>query len=162
MKYRIRTAHLSDCQALSSIWEEAVLSTHDFLAKEDFDYYKSQLDKYFDNVSLFVYEYVGGGIAGFAGVSGDKLEMLFVGERGKGIGKALLDFAVKERRVSKVDVNAQNMGAVGFYRKYGFVEQSTSETDSQGKPYPIISMGIEPVVPSGHPHGHHGSGHRGI
>jgi len=177
--YRIKRAHLADCDTLAGIWEEAVTATHDFLAPGDFDFYRSALPSYFDGLQLFTFEYTSGKIAGFAGIRGDKLEMLFVGERGKGIGKILLDFAVKERYVTKVDVNAQNTAAAEFYRKYGFKETGLSPFDTEGKPYPIIRMEIESVRPQmphghpgdipphagGHPHGHpgghgHGNGNK--
>ncbi len=164
--YRIKRAHLNDCDTLAGIWEKAVAETHYFLSPEDFAFYRSELPSYFDGLQLFIFEYTDGKIAGFAGIKGDKLEMLFVGERGKGIGKTLLDFAVKERYVTKVDVNAQNTAAVDFYRKYGFRETGSSPIDGEGKPYPVIHMEIEPA-PARMPHGHpvgipsHGSGHHG-
>lgn len=168
MNYRIKRAHLGDCGALAEIWEEAVAQTHDFLSPEDFAFYRSALPSYFDGLQLFMFEYTDGKIAGFAGIKDDKLEMLFVGERGRGIGKILLDFAVKERYVTKVDVNAQNIAAVDFYKKYGFRETGLSPVDGEGRPYPIIHMEIEsarPRMPHGHPggmppHGHSG-GHPG-
>lgn len=155
MKYRIRKAHLKDLSALTDIWEKAVSETHDFLSPEDFEFYRSRLAQYFDHVRIFVYECIDGPIAGFAGISGDNLEMLFVSERGKGIGKTLLDFAVIQELVTKVSVNSQNAGAFDFYNKYGFREISRSETDSEGKPYPIINMELQvsPGPPTqGYPH----------
>lgn len=90
MEDNIRVASNGDYARLVGIWESAVRATHGFLAEEDFVYYKSHLTDYFAQVSLYVYEDVSGGIAGFMGVSGAMLEMLFVdvSYRGKGIGTA--------------------------------------------------------------------------
>lgn len=170
MKYRIRRAHLGDCPALTEIWEDAVKATHGFLSPEDFGFFRSKLPIYFDSLDLFVFEYTGGGIAGFAGIGGGTLEMLFVRDRGRGVGRVLLDFAVKERFVTKTSVNAQNAAAVAFYTGYGFRETERSPVDSEGKHYPVINMEIEPARPqmphghppvAGHPGGGHSHGHPG-
>ena len=46
------------------------------------------------------------------------LEMLFVDNqyRGKGIGKELVTYAIQRFGINKVDVNEQNIQAVGFYQ----------------------------------------------
>lgn len=68
--------------------------------------------------------------------------MLFISpnERGKGIGKQLLDYSIKELNVTKVDVNEDNEQAVKFYEKCGFQTYDRSEVDSTGKPYPLLHM----------------------
>lgn len=77
----------------------------------------------------------------FAGIKGQKLEMLFVSaeNRGKGIGKRLLQYAVDNHGVSEVVVNEQNAQAAGFYLHVGFVCKR-SDVDEQGNPYPILYM----------------------
>ena len=78
------------------------------------------------------------------GISGDNLEMLFVSEssRGKGYGKNLLLYALGELNVKKVDVNIQNIQAVGFYERFGFKVIGRSKKDSMGKNYPILHLSI--------------------
>ncbi|WP_366520172.1 GNAT family N-acetyltransferase [uncultured Carboxylicivirga sp.] len=73
------------------------------------------------------------------------LEMLFVHpkERGNGIGKDLLEYAIDEQKVTKVDVNEDNEQAVGFYEKFGFKTCKRSELDLSGKPYPTLHMKLE-------------------
>ena len=46
----------SDYNALIDIWDSAVSATHDFLSKEDFLFYKSQLTLYFNYVDLYIYK----------------------------------------------------------------------------------------------------------
>ena len=78
----------------------------------------------------------------FIGIQDEKIEMLFVSPLylRKGIGKQLVDMAVKNHQAVFVDVNEQNPGARAFYGKLGFVEFDRMETDSQGNPFPIIAL----------------------
>lgn len=71
--------------------------------------------------------------------------ILFVHDdfRGRGIGKSLLQYAVSGLRACKVDVNEQNTQAVGFYMHLGFSIVGRSETDPDGKPYPILHLGLK-------------------
>ncbi len=93
-------------------------------------------------MTLFCTRDENGRITGFLGTSEDKIEMLFLHprSRGKGIGKALLQYAVNHLHARKVDVNEQNSQAVGFYQHAGFAIVNRSEKDSLGKPYPILHM----------------------
>lgn len=140
----IRKIEASDYQNLITIWESAVLNTHDFLKEEDFNYYKEQIPTYFEHVVLMGYE-ESGILVGFMGISGENLEMLFIHNdfRGKGIGKQLIYHAIKNLEVANVDVNEQNIQAVDFYKHMGFKVLKRSALDGQGKEYPILHMGLE-------------------
>ncbi|WP_082980852.1 acetyltransferase [Mycolicibacter heraklionensis] len=127
---------------LVAIWRSAVEATHDFLAEADRAAIESQLaDKYFPGVRLTVAEIVGEPV-GFAGTAGENLEMLFVhaDARGHGVGTALLDHAIAEQQVRRVDVNEQNEQAIEFYVRRGFVVTGRSELDDAGRPYPLLHM----------------------
>ena len=129
---------------LVQVWRSAVDATHQFLAEEHRVEIESRLaSDYLPQVDLHVAER-GGVPVGFAGVSGESLEMLFVDarQRGHGIGTALLSFVVAERGVTTVDVNEQNAQAVEFYRRRGFTLVGRSELDDQGRPYPILHMAL--------------------
>lgn len=141
----IERAKEADYPTLLSIWESAVTATHDFLAKEDYEFYKSQLVKYyFPEVELYTYQKEGE-VVGFLGVSNLKIEMLFIhdSQRRKGIGKELINYALNELKCDKVDVNQQNTQGVLFYQSLGFKEYAFTELDASGKPYPIIYMQIK-------------------
>ena len=137
----IRKIKVTDYPRLIEIWETAVLSTHDFLTEEDFLYYKEQLPVYFQHVTLFGFEQEGI-LIGFMGIAEGNLEMLFVDDnyRGIGIGKRLITYAIGNLQVTKVDVNEQNIQAVGFYKYIGFSVYKRSDLDGEGKEYPILHM----------------------
>lgn len=133
-----------DFPILIDIWESSVRATHDFLPEEEINSLKPLiLNEYFHQVLL--HKYVQDGqIVGFIGTSNDNIEMLFIDPefRGKGVGRVLTKFAVKDLKIEKVDVNEQNLRAVGFYEKLGFKLIGRSELDGQGKPYPILHLKI--------------------
>lgn len=137
----IRKIETADYPRLMEIWENAVLSTHDFLKEEDFLFYQKQVPVYFQQVTLFGFE-LEGVLMGFMGIAEENLEMLFVDHtyRGKGIGKKLINYAIANLQVTKVDVNEQNQQAVGFYQHLGFNIYNRSSLDGEGKEYPILHL----------------------
>ncbi|MFC3757388.1 GNAT family N-acetyltransferase [Chryseobacterium tructae] len=139
----IREINKADYPQLMRIWESSVLSTHDFLKEEDFNYYKKEIPGYFEHVTLLGFE-ENGALIGFMGVAEGNLEMLFIhnDHRGKGIGKKLIQYGIDHLKVTKVDVNEQNEQAVGFYQYIGFRILERSALDGQGKEYPILHMGL--------------------
>ena len=137
----IRKIEVTDYPRLVEIWESAVSATHDFLKEEDFRYYKQQLPTYFQYVNLYGWE-KDGRLVGFMGIAEGNLEMLFVDNdyRGIGVGKELITYAIDNLEVTKVDVNEQNVQALGFYKHVGFQVYERSELDGEGKEYPILHM----------------------
>lgn len=133
----------ADASRLVELWEASVRASHTFLTEDDIaglvplvaDALETALD-----VTVAVDEE--GVILGFSGISGSKLEALFVdpAAMGHGVGGALMRHALDVCRVWRVDVNEGNPGALAFYRKYGFLVRSRSATDAQGRPFPILHM----------------------
>ena len=144
MSDMIRKVEVTDYPRLMEIWESAVLSTHDFLKKEDFLYYKEQLPVYFQYVALFGFEQEGI-LIGFMGIAEGNLELLFIDNdyRGTGIGKKMIAYAIDNLQVTKVDVNEQNTQAIGFYKHIGFSVCKRSDLDGEGKEYPILHMRLQ-------------------
>lgn len=138
----IRPARRDEWPALVAIWERAVGETHGFLAAADFEQIKAQMPEYLGAVELYVWD-EGAGPVGFVGTVGDMVEMLFVAERGRSIGCGLLDFAVNVKGAARLDVNEQNVQALGFYEKYGFAVVGRSELDTGGRPYPLLHMELK-------------------
>ncbi|WP_057938298.1 GNAT family N-acetyltransferase [Algoriphagus resistens] len=143
MKYKITEIHPSEYSEVLELWEVSVRATHDFLQEEDILFFKPLiLNEYLKAVELNCVRADSREILGFSGVAERNLEMLFVypDYAGKGIGKSLLDHAIKNLQVAKVDVNEQNLKALEFYLRNGFEIIGRSEVDSTGKPYPILHM----------------------
>ena len=133
-----------DFPILIDIWERSVRATHNFLPDAEIDNLKPLiLNEYFHFVLLHKYVQHGQ-IVAFIGTSNDTIEMLFINPdfRGKGVGRVLTNFAVKDLKIKKVDVNEQNFQAIGFYEKLGFKVIGRSELDGQNKPYPILHLTI--------------------
>ncbi|HEX6333981.1 MAG TPA: GNAT family N-acetyltransferase [Flavisolibacter sp.] len=132
-----------DYDEIAEVWEASVRATHDFLSEEHLQLFRPIVrNQAVHAVDLFCVRDGQGAILGFLGTSGDKIEMLFLrpGARGKGIGRALLEYAVHQLRIFKVDVNEQNRQALDFYRHCGFEVMSRSELDGMGLPYPLLHM----------------------
>ena len=134
-----------DYGKMLNVWENSVRATHDFISEQDIEFFKPIIiEQAFPSVTLKCMKDKQGTIIGFVGVYQQKLEMLFVLNelRGKGIGKELLNYAVTQLSVNKVDVNEQNPLAVGFYQHMGFKVISRSPIDDMGKPFPILHMSL--------------------
>lgn len=129
--------------SLLIIWESAVRATHLFLSESEIQNIKTYVPQALKEVPhLLVLENDMGKPLGFMGISGRKLEMLFISdeERGKGFGKKLLAYGMDVYSVNELTVNEQNPAAAGFYEHMGFKVYKRTDTDEQGNPYPILYM----------------------
>lgn len=127
---------------LTDLWEASVRATHTFLAPEDIPFYRCLVrEEALLAATLYVLHDGGQGRA-FAGIDGDRLEMLFVApdSRGRGLGRMLVEYLVRERGIRRVDVNEQNTQALGFYRRLGFRPVSRDACDPSGRSYPILHL----------------------
>ncbi len=133
-------------EELTFVWRASVEATHDFLSAQDVDRIADYVPEAIRTVPSLVTACDDDGRAlGFAGAGDGKLEMLFIepAHRGKGVGAMLLDLAIRELGVTRVDVNEQNAQARGFYEHKGFEVIGRSETDEQGEPFPILHMRLK-------------------
>ncbi|UJX27849.1 MULTISPECIES: GNAT family N-acetyltransferase [Pseudoalteromonas] len=140
---KIDSANAEDYPELLDVWENSVRATHDFITEDDIAFFKPIIiEQAFPHVTLKCIKDEHKAILGFIGVHECKIEMLFIldAARGKGVGKALLNYAVDQLAANKVDVNEQNPLAVGFYQHMGFKVASRSPLDDMGKPFPILHM----------------------
>lgn len=128
---------------LLEIWEASARATHHFLREEDIQLCKSLIieKELFKHCPLTCAYMPDNSIAGFVGVAENAVDMLFLDPAyiNKGIGGLLLRHAI-ELGARKVDVNEENIQAVGFYERYGFVIVSRSDLDDFGNPFPIVRM----------------------
>lgn len=139
---KIEKVKKENYRKLLEVWEASVRATHDFITEEDIEQFKPMIIEHaFPSVELRV-AIKNNNILGFIGISNSNVEMLFVDPLHfkKGIGKTLLQYAIKELSAKKVDVNEQNPEAYKFYKHMGFKVVSRSPLDGQGKPFPILHL----------------------
>ena len=136
-----RTPQLMD--QLLEVWERSVRATHLFLSADEVAEIKPYVPQALREIPHLVAAWrADGAPAGFLGVDGRKLEMLFLApeERGKGLGRKLVQYGMERFDIREVTVNEQNPQARGFYERMGFCVCQRSELDEQGRPYPILTM----------------------
>lgn len=129
--------------AAIDVWEASVRATHGFVRPSDIPLFRRQLESAdFGLWTMLAARDAHDRIAGFMGIKGQNLDMLFVhpDHFGQGFGHALLQCAIQEYGVRSLEVNEQNTQALAFYQKHGFGIASRSELDGNGKPYPILHM----------------------
>lgn len=140
----IRTPKL--LQELLNIWEDSVKATHLFLSSKEIEKIKTYVPQALEMIDhLIIIEDEKRLPVGFMGIENQKLEMLFIqsSERGKGLGKQLLNYGIEKFDVNELTVNEQNPLAKGFYEHMGFVTYKRTDLDEQGNSYPILYMKLE-------------------
>lgn len=133
---------------MTDVWESSVRATHGFVKPEDIDYFR-QIVEGIDWSSFPVYCLVSENrVLGFIGVDNQSIETLFLepSSIGKGYGKKLMEFALLKLNANKVDVNEQNIHAVNFYSRFGFVCYDRTEKSPEGKDYPILRMRLRELA----------------
>lgn len=128
---------------LIRIWERSVKATHLFLSEEEIANIKTFVPQALQQVpAQVVAEDDTGRLTGFMGIADGHLEMLFVDDeaRGKGTGRQLLSWGIREYGVRTLAVNEQNPQAQGFYEHMGFEVYKRTDHDEQGNPWPLLYM----------------------
>ena len=128
---------------LLEVWETSVRATHLFLSDSEIESIKEYVPKALHEIAhLILAEDEAGCPVAFMGIKGDTLEMLFIApeERGKGLGKRLIQYGIETYSVERLTVNEQNPQAKGFYEHMGFRVYKRTDLDEQGNPYPILYM----------------------
>ena len=156
LSYKFRKSHMKinivknrtpqAIHTLLDIWENSVKATHKFLSDSEIEKIKPYVPKAIKHVqNLVVAENENNTPVAFMGIENQKIEMLFIApeERGKGIGKSLIQYAVNDFSANEVTVNEQNTQAVGFYKHMGFETYKRTEFDEQGNAYPLLYMNLK-------------------
>lgn len=147
VEIRIRPSTPADTAALAAIWHAAVGATHDFLSRQDVeDIAVMVAEHYLPHTEVWVVLDATGAPRGFMGMSAANIDSLFIDPafHGRGLGRALIGHARRISSQLSVDVNEQNRQALGFYLQMGFVVCGRSDTDDQGRPYPLLHMRLAP------------------
>jgi putative acetyltransferase len=139
----IRPAAADDLDRLLAVWRAAVEATHSFLTRRDVDWYEQLVRAYLPAFTdLRVAQDTDGTALGFLAQQDGEIHMLFVdpAHHGRGIGSALLAMVAEEFVVLRVDVNEQNPSGRRFYAARGFHQVGRTETDGQGRPFPMLHL----------------------
>jgi putative acetyltransferase len=144
----VRPVAFEDLPRVVEVWEASVRATHHFVAEKDILFFRMLVQDGLPHIQhLACVRTTSGEVAGFVGVEGEKIEMLFIHPRwrGMGIGERLTRYAIDELFAAEVDVNEQNEQALGFYLHLGFEVVGRSKLDGTGRPYPILHMRLRDV-----------------
>lgn len=140
---KIRPGTPADVPRALAIWRNAVDATHRFLTPED----RAGIDvmvaeQFLPHVALVLVEDAAGQVQGFLVMDGEMIDALFVDPavHGQGFGTALLAHALTLAPQALVDASEQADNALPFYEARGFLRIGRSETDPQGRPYPLIHL----------------------
>jgi putative acetyltransferase len=139
---KIRRATSADYDAILDVWLQSVRSTHTFLQEKDIQELLPLVREGLPSCELWVLATDADAPMGFMGMSGSKIEALFLAPEflRRGGGRQLVKHAQQHSGEVTVDVNEQNSAACRFYEACGFIRTGRSELDSTGRPFPLIHM----------------------
>ena len=139
---RLRKATPEDGVRVMEIWPRAVDATHGFVTREDRGAIEAQVAALLDTASLDLAVNKAGMAVGFRLLHGGHMEAPFVDPDhcGCGVGRRLVEEALRRYPLLSTDVNEQNPQAVGVYEHPGFARIGRSPLDSGGRPYPLIHL----------------------
>lgn len=142
--YLVRLARPGEAGRLFDIWASAVDATHDFLSGSDRQAIEPEVLEYVRSAKLWVAVDQSDEPIGFVGLTGNKIDSLFVhgDRRGLNVGRTLVRHAATLAGQLLVDVNEQNEQAIGFYARLGFTTIGRSPLDDQGRPYPLFHLSL--------------------
>ena len=126
---------------LVAVWEKSVRETHLFLSSAEISQIKNYVPQALRQVEHLIVAEDTAPVA-FMGVEKGRLEMLFIApqERGKGLGRRLVQYAIAHYGLRELTVNEQNPQAVGLYEHLGFTAYKRTAYDEHGNPYPLLYM----------------------
>ena len=133
-------------EQLIVVWEKSVKATHLFLSENEVEEIKKYIPQALNGIAhLIIAENESSRPVAFMGIEEQKLEMLFIEpkERGKGLGRKLIQYGIESYSVNELAVNEQNPLAKGFYEHMGFHVYKRTDHDEQGNPYPLLYMKLK-------------------
>jgi putative acetyltransferase len=119
----IRPYQKADQLALLEVWYQAALEAHHFLPAEHFTSERVMIaTQYLPIAETWIYEHQGQ-LVGFISLLGQTIGGFFVSPtlQRQGVGRSLMDHAVRLRGSLNVEVFEQNELGRRFYDRYGFV-----------------------------------------
>lgn len=142
--YEVTSRNQKLMSELLNVWEASVRATHLFLSDVEVENIKEYVPQALAGVEHLIIAEEEKPIA-FMGTQNGRLEMLFIApeERGKGIGRQLLQYGFQNYGIHEVTVNEQNPQAVGFYEHMGFETYKRTDLDEEGNHYPLLYMKLD-------------------
>lgn len=143
MKLSIRKSTPADTERLFEIWHSAVEATHDFLSPEDREEIAALVrDHYLSTTDLELAVDENDRPLAFMGMTGNEIDSLFVhaDARGAGVGRLMVEYACGQGSIIRTEVNEENAQGVAFWEHMGFRPVGRTETDGQGRPYPLLQL----------------------
>ncbi len=130
----IRLYQPADQSELLGVWERSARVAHHFLPPEHFEQERRAIvSQYLPVAEVWVYEYKRQ-VVGFIALLGQTVGGFFVDPtmQGRGLGRALMDYAVQLKGGLAVAVFAQNTIGRHFYNRYGFIEMGVTQHTETG------------------------------
>jgi len=145
---QLRTSTPSDATRVLEIWRSAVDATHHFLRPEDRLAIELEVAAFLPSVPLELAVNEADEAIGFMLINEQHMEALFIdaSHHGAGVGRRLVEEALRRHPNLTIDVNEQNTQAIGFYERMGFEHCGRSALDGQGRPYPLIHLRYRPAA----------------
>ncbi len=139
---RIRQSPPADGARVLDSWRSAVDATHHFLSDDDRRSIESEVVAFLPDAPLDLAVDETDRPIGFMLLDGSHMEALFIdpAHHGAGIGRLLVEDALRRHPGLSTDVNEQNEQAAGFYERLGFERTGRSALDGQGRAYPLIHL----------------------
>ena len=132
--HRIRPYRPKDVEQILDVWEDASGVGHPFLTESFVADERVRIrDVYLPSAATWVLE-ERGRVVGFISLIDNEIGALFVEPKShrRGFGRALMEFAITQRRTLELEVFKDNAGARAFYEGCGFVVASERTHDETG------------------------------
>ena len=143
----IRPARAADGARMLDIWRRAVDATHDFLTPEDRSAIDGEVSTFLPQAAAWLATDPDDCAIGFMLIEGTHMDALFIDPdwHGQGVGRLLVEHALSLHPALTADVNERNERALHFYERMNFARTGRSDTDGQGRPYPLIHLRYAPA-----------------
>lgn len=138
----IRTASERDFDSLTELWERSARSSHGFMAADEFAEQRPRVrDLLLPSMDVWLAE-IDDTPVGFVGARDGVVELLYVSpdHQGRGVGATLLSYVDDGAGPHSVEVFADNVVGVGFYRSRGFVEDRRYAVRIHGASFEIMRL----------------------